>query len=49
MREMRINGPTIRGVERDLILLCRRMKERQDAVGWDSTRIERQIMFLPCG
>ena len=42
-----INGPTIDGVERDLTLLHSRMKEREDAIGWNSTRIERRIMFRP--
>ncbi len=45
---MWINGTTIDGVERDLTLLRRRMKQREDAIGWNSTRIERRIMFMPC-
>ena len=42
-----MNGLTIDGVERDLTLLHRRMKEREDAIGWNSTRIECRIMFMP--
>jgi len=44
---MWINGLTTDGVERDLTLLHRRMKEREDAIGWNSTRIKRRIMFTP--
>ena len=44
---MRINGHTIDGVERDLTLLHRGMKERQDAIGWNSTGIQGRIMFIP--
>ena len=44
---MWINGLTIDGVERDLTLCCRRMKEREDAIRWSSTGIERRIMFKP--
>ena len=46
---MWINGLTIDGLERDLTLLHRRMKEREGAIGWNSTRIERRIMFMPYG
>ena len=42
-----INGPTIDGVERDLTVLHSRMKEREDAIGWNSTGTERRIMFRP--
>jgi hypothetical protein len=45
---MRINGLTVDGIERHLTLLHRRMKEREDAIRWNNTRIERRIMFLPC-
>ena len=41
-----INGLTIDGIERDLALLRRRMKERENAIGWNSTGIERRIMFM---
>ena len=44
---MRINGLTIDGVERGLALLRRWMKQREDAIGWSSTGIERRIMFTP--
>ena len=30
-----------------MTLLRRRMKERENAIGWNSTRIERRIMFMP--
>ena len=42
-----IDRLTIDGVERDLTLLHSRMKEWEDAIGWNSTRIERRIMFMP--
>ena len=44
---MRINGLTIDGVERDLVLLRRWMKQREDAIGWNSIGIEGRIMFTP--
>jgi hypothetical protein len=44
---MWINGLTIDGVERDLALLHRRMKERENAIGRNSTGVERRIMFMP--
>ena len=42
-----INRLTTGGVERDLTLLHSRMKEREDAIGWNSPGIERRIMFMP--
>ena len=42
-----INGLAIDGLELDLTLLRRRMKEREDAIRWNSTRIESRIMFMP--
>ncbi len=42
-----INGFTTGGVERDLTLLRRWMKEQEDAIGCNSTGIECQIMFMP--
>ena len=44
---MRINGITIDGVECDLTLLRRRMKQWEDAIGWNSIGIKRRIMFTP--
>ena len=42
-----MNGLTIDGLELDLTLLRRLMKEREGAIGWNSTRIEIRIMFMP--
>jgi hypothetical protein len=44
---MWINAITIGGVERDLTLLRRLMEQREDAIGWNSTGIERRVMFMP--
>ena len=44
---MWINGLTIDGIERDLTVLHRRMKKREDAIGWNSAGIERRVMFTP--
>ena len=44
---MWMNGLTIDGVERDSTVLRRRMKKREDAIGWNSTGIEGRVMFTP--
>ena len=44
---MWINRLAIDGAERDLIVLRRRMKEWEDAIRWNSTGIERRVMFTP--